>query len=166
MNKVCSSCNIEKDESEFYKNKTGLQSNCKQCHRECVKRYEKSERGKKRIRQIRGSQEYWDNPSIKYSRAKASVKRKGGELLMTMEEYLNISSKPCHYCNGTLNNEKNRGLGLDRIDNSKTYELSNVLPCCGFCNKTRGDRLTVLEMELVAQFLIDLRKNSALSNII
>lgn len=162
MNKVCSSCKIEKDESDFYKNKKGLQSNCKQCHRKCARKYEKSERGKKRIQQIRGSQEYWDKPSIKWSRAKASVKRKGGQLLMTMEEYLDVSSKLCHYCNGLLNNEKGRGLGLDRIDNSKTYELSNVFPCCGFCNKTRGDRLSVMEMELVACFLIELRKSSAL----
>lgn len=156
--KKCFKCKILKDEQEFYSCKGVLQSNCKECHRRYVKEYGKSNRGKAVITKIRNSEKYWSNPSNKYNRAKASIKKKGGLLLLTKNEYLLIIGKPCHYCGDLLNNEKNRGIRLDRIDNTKTYVLDNVLSCCGFCNKTRGDRLTVCEMEKVAQFLIELRK--------
>jgi len=28
--------------------------------------------------------------------------------------------------------------GLDRADNSKGYELDNVVPCCGRCNRAKN----------------------------
>ena len=40
--KKCSTCGVEKDYSEFYKDKrkkNGLYSNCKQCHREAMVKY-------------------------------------------------------------------------------------------------------------------------------
>lgn len=49
--------------------------------------------------------------------------------------------------------------GMDRIDNNIGYTYNNVLPCCGTCNKIRGDRLTVDEMKYVMEKLIEYRKN-------
>ena len=49
MNKTCSKCIVEKDLSEFYKDrsrKDGLYSRCKKCHNEAVKRYSQTDKGK------------------------------------------------------------------------------------------------------------------------
>ena len=49
----------------------------------------------------------------------------------------------CYYCNLELNET---GIGLDRLDNKNGYNIDNVVPCCGPCNYTRGNRFTVKEM--------------------
>ncbi len=46
-----------------------------------------------------------------------------------------------------------KGVGLDRLDNRFGYFLGNVYPCCGECNRIRGDTLTIKEAELVCYFL-------------
>lgn len=56
-------------------------------------------------------------------------------------EYNLLSKENCTYCGGSTG----MGIGLDRIDNSCGYSTSNVLPCCGRCNLTRGNRYTVEE---------------------
>lgn len=52
----------------------------------------------------------------------------------------NITSKSCIYCGDTEN------VGCDRIDNSKGHTKDNVVPCCGECNLTRGNRFSLEEM--------------------
>lgn len=123
--------------------------------------YSKSDRGKEvdaacSLR-YRRTDKHWVAPATLYSRAKASAKQHKKSFLLTKEEYCLLLSKPCYYCDGLLNNEKNRGVGLDRIDNSRGYEIDNVIRSCGFCNKTKGDRLTVDEMKKVAKFIIEMK---------
>lgn len=53
------------------------------------------------------------------------------------------------------------GVGLDRIDNdSRRYDVTTVLPCCGSCNMTRGDRLTVEEMKVAMDAVLAYRKRA------
>lgn len=63
----------------------------------------------------------------------------------------------CHYCTGSLNEY---GHSLDRKDNSKSYTVDNVVPCCTDCNRTKGDRLTYDEMVAVSNLLLQLRSKS------
>ena len=53
----------------------------------------------------------------------------------------NIKCKPCIYCNRT-----NVRIGCDRINNSIGHVMSNVVPSCGDCNRTRGNHFTHEEM--------------------
>ena len=46
-----------------------------------------------------------------------------------------ITNARCFYCGGHL---PRRGLGLDRINNSKGYSLDNCRPCCANCNRCKG----------------------------
>ncbi len=54
---------------------------------------------------------------------------------------------PCTYCGvtgGNLKKTKNRKEGfphngIDRIDSSLGYHESNVVPCCGLCNRAKRD---------------------------
>jgi len=54
--------------------------------------------------------------------------------------------KSCTYCGVDL--RVGTGSGLDRLDNGKGYTLSNVTPCCDWCNTARSDHLTPQEMKL------------------
>lgn len=69
----------------------------------------------------------------------------------------------CHYCGEPLFWDKyeksktslNRrsGHNFDRKDNSKGYEIDNIIFCCGDCNRTRGDRFTYEEFMLISPVL-------------
>jgi len=55
---------------------------------------------------------------------------------------LSLMAKPCHYCGASPSNvakgRPDRGSfvynGIDRVDNTKGYEPSNVVTCCRRCN--------------------------------
>lgn len=86
--------------------------------------------------------------------AEGKARRRGIDWNLTPEQYEEITSKPCHYCAGSL--PKTYG-GLDRIDNSKGYEPTNVLPCCTQCNITRNAFYTVEEMKVMITVLFKFR---------
>ena len=91
----------------------------------------------------------------RFTRAKHQAKKRGFCWAITKEEYAQLLKCVCNYCSGPLNLI---GVGLDRIDNEKGYELGNILPCCGTCNKIRGDRLTRDEMVVAMNAVLELRK--------
>jgi hypothetical protein len=41
-------------------------------------------------------------------------------------------------------------LTLDRVDNSRGYELDNLVKCCWFCNSIKGSLLTQSDMRAIA----------------
>ncbi len=50
-----------------------------------------------------------------------------------MDDYvISLFRQPCHYCGDVMIDQKLTG--IDRIDNSKGYITSNVVPCCKICN--------------------------------
>ena len=61
------------------------------------------------------------------------------------DDFFEITSRPCEYCGVAAGNtaEVKRSKsqfaynGLDRVDNTKGYILSNVVPCCGMCNRSK-----------------------------
>jgi len=74
---------------------------------------------------------------------------------LTEEEFEILTSGNCHYCDSPPSNFCNRNYtsaydgkkhkkflysGLDRLDNSKGYELNNVVPCCWPCNSARNSK--------------------------
>lgn len=93
----------------------------------------------------------------RFSHAQLKAKQRNKNFSLSFEEYVIEISKPCHYCGGLLNTDKNKGIGLDRLDNSLGYDIGNVVSCCGFCNKTRGDRLSYEETKAVISLVVQLR---------
>jgi hypothetical protein len=75
---------------------------------------------------------------------------------MTVEEYYAISQMNCFYCDNAPNNFFNRAKtdkkssdkaklageyiynGIDRIDRLQPHNKNNVVPCCFYCNHTKG----------------------------
>jgi hypothetical protein len=55
---------------------------------------------------------------------------------LTDLEAAKIITQPCDYC-GSLPDPYN---GIDRVDNTRGYELDNVVPCCMDCNFSKYTR--------------------------
>ena len=65
---------------------------------------------------------------------------------ISCEQLRELTKQNCHYCGieplQCMKSDSNNGdyiyNGLDRADNSKGYELDNVVPCCGRCNRAKN----------------------------
>jgi hypothetical protein len=86
---------------------------------------------------------YRRNAKAVFSNAKSQAKSRKLEWDITLEQLVRLRSNVCHYCQFPL---AETGTGLDRRDNDAGYTLSNVIPCCADCNRTRGDRYSYEEM--------------------
>lgn len=157
--KICSKCKISKDESEFYKQsnkKDGLRCWCKSCQAEDSKRREplynatrrkyradhpEEDRARKREYyklnkdQINAATKTWfksfKGRLLAYKR---SAKVRDIEWKLTDEEFQSFWDKECHYCGTSI-----KGVGIDRINSAKSYDIENTVPCCTKCNIMKSD---------------------------
>jgi hypothetical protein len=145
--KLCVKCKKEKDNSEFgsqTKNKDGLHSWCKECWNSYCKLHRKSSKGrykgygKKYYEEHKESrkegQRKWQK-SLKgrYMSYVRGAKARNITWSLSQEEFLTLWNQPCSYCNQEIST-----IGLDRIDNSKGYELCNLCTCCSLCNQMKS----------------------------
>ena len=96
---------------------------------------------------------------------RVSCRKKGKEFSLSREQFLLLIRQDCHYCGTPPSNvwrsRRNKLTlkidlkynGIDRVDNSRGYEIDNVVPCCRECNTIKHDSLSYDEMKAVAQFL-------------
>lgn len=82
-----------------------------------------------------------------YRRVKHDAKRCDREFSITLEQFVDLCHKPCHYCGSVdlkiAKTEKTDDHyfgynGLDRMDNNIGYAISNVVPCCYICNRAKN----------------------------
>lgn len=85
-----------------------------------------------------------------YANYRLGAQRKGRVFELSKEEFKQITSSNCYYCNSPpiqmskYNYTKTQQTGwyfyngIDRIDNTVGYVLENARPCCGKCNKIKG----------------------------
>jgi hypothetical protein len=64
----------------------------------------------------------------KYKQYLISATNKGIKFDLSIEEFNTLISQDCTYCGEPVAN------GLDKIDCKGDYILSNVVPCCRYCN--------------------------------
>ncbi|AGO85432.1 hypothetical protein psal_cds_1161 [Pandoravirus salinus] len=57
--------------------------------------------------------------------------KRGYEFVLGRHDFMRLIDEPCHYCWTA------RG-GVDRVNNTLGYRLSNCVPCCGVCNRMKG----------------------------
>lgn len=100
---------------------------------------------------------YLQTPSGRYSVAKSVARQRKCELELSMDDYFALINQGCVYCERPI---ETIGIGLDRMDNTKGYEIDNVQPCCHECNMIRAARLTIQEMHVVAKALKDFRTHT------
>jgi 5-methylcytosine-specific restriction endonuclease McrA len=81
--------------------------------------------------------------------------RNAVDFQLTIEEFRSITTKKCYYCGieplqetryynkrvTKETEEKSKFIynGIDRIDNSQGYVLTNCVPCCKICNKAKSN---------------------------
>ena len=84
-----------------------------------------------------------------------------------MEQFSDLITTACHYCgrppSQIAKEQSNKSEleqivynGIDRKDNDYGYIDSNCLPCCGICNKAKGD-MTYEEFLIYLDDLIQFR---------
>ena len=138
--KKCTTCCIEKNTSEFI-GQHGLTKTCKMC-RDSNKRQDEKRDDEHRLELSRIREQ---TVHIKYSRCERSARERGFVFELTVEQFLDIIKRPCHYC-GEISvydeEDKNDGddmdtlykNGIDRMDNSVGYLMENCVSCCKMCN--------------------------------
>lgn len=73
------------------------------------------------------------------------AKTRGLNWALSNQEAFELMMKQCHYCGDAPDKEYGHGTnrmirnGIDRVDNSRGYELDNVVPCCWDCNRIKMD---------------------------
>ena len=80
---------------------------------------------------------YTRKPNTRYNKLKSSCKQRSIEITITKDEFINMIGEDCYYCGRLVDVEC--GSGLDRIDSSIGYILSNIVPCCHRCNIMKND---------------------------
>lgn len=78
------------------------------------------------------------------------AKDRGFSWELTEEQFRNITSSNCYYCNEEPSKirDSNGGIkykgipykynGIDRVDNRLGYTIQNTVPCCWMCNMLKG----------------------------
>lgn len=100
-------------------------------------------------------------PSYRLNKAKQKAKSRGIEFNLTLEEYSIAIDKPCYYCAGAFG-KVTKGSGLDRIDCSKGYIVSNIVSCCNACNRIKSDIFSTEETKVAAEAIIAYRLSNPL----
>lgn len=73
---------------------------------------------------------------------KRIARKRNIKFLLTKKQVQNLIFDACAYCNRERVNGDRDGSynGIDRIDNTKGYIASNVVSCCGECNRSKSDK--------------------------
>lgn len=80
---------------------------------------------------------------------KQSARRRNIPYILTEDEAINLIQDICYYCGRKPSSIVKEGSkfvepflynGIDRVDNSKGYERSNVVTCCYRCNVAKSDQ--------------------------
>lgn len=93
----------------------------------------------------------------RFTEAKHTAKKRDIVWLLTLQEYEQLISLPCYYCDNQLGEPVKRSIGLDRLNSNKGYQTDNVVSCCYVCNTIKHVHLSPEEMKLVAITLIQFR---------
>jgi hypothetical protein len=82
-------------------------------------------------------------PEQRFHILRSQAKARDWTWALTYEEFLTFWQQPCSYCGVAI-----ATVGLDRVDSSRGYELKNLIPCCGDCNRGKSDQT---EAEFIAR---------------
>ena len=103
---------------------------CIACIAVVKKQSQKSGREKRKKRMQGDDIDYIANQIYKTYKQRAP--KRGLEFDLTIDFFKKHFRVNCYYCD-----EKITNIGFDRMDNSKGYIESNVVPCCTSCNRMK-----------------------------
>ena len=118
-----------KNDPDYIKNQRKYLKVWRAKNKEQIRDYNKNKRDKT----------YQGTLIARYSALKSATRMKGSVTPITFDEYKNLIESPCYLCGDSVISVSKSGHGLDRIDSSVGYILSNCRPCCGACNRMKRD---------------------------
>ena len=68
----------------------------------------------------------------KFTNYQNSAKDRGYSFELGESDFESIVSQNCNYCGCDTD------VGIDRVDNTVGYVVSNCVPCCATCNRAKG----------------------------
>lgn len=85
-----------------------------------------------------------------WSNYKVRAKQRSIKWDISKDDFFNIIILPCMYCGVEKTSYFNAPkespwaksflyTGIDRVNSSKGYELTNIVPCCKICNRAKSD---------------------------
>jgi len=80
-----------------------------------------------------------------YSSYKLNAKSRGFNFNIDFDYAVSIMKSDCHYCGIEPSNTYMKSYynatynGIDRVDNTKGYEMDNVVSCCKMCNIAKNN---------------------------
>ena len=125
-------------------------SYCSECFHARGNRYARAPKNREKAR-LRGL-----TPKYRFTEFQRYCKSCSIDLTITFSQYENLISQGCYYCGNSLLSVT--GYSLDRINSKGSYTFNNVLPCCGFCNRTKSDNLTVEQAQVMIHALLEYNK--------
>lgn len=76
------------------------------------------------------------NNKCSYTTYKTNTIKRGLEFTITEKEYNDFKLGTCYLC-GTVGSKECQN-GIDRVDSSKGYEITNCRSCCSWCNRFKN----------------------------
>jgi hypothetical protein len=154
--RVCIDCNIEKDESEFTKNKTGYRNKCKKCYNLYQREYAKNTKvanNKKLLTYLAHKLINIKNQDLK--------RFPDEDYELTVDDLLNIyklQNGKCIYSNSKLRPGSDvsiyKKISFDRIDNSLPHIKTNLVMSSLFMNHFRANMEFSKFMEKINQEVV------------
>lgn len=111
------------------KGHSGFRYLCKDCKKKWAKNYYQRELS--------------HDPRKLFDKYKRSAKQRHYSFGLTFEQFKTFWQKDCYYCG-----DQTKTIGLDRVDNSKGYNLDNIVSCCWKCNQMK---LALSQKEFISQ---------------
>jgi 5-methylcytosine-specific restriction endonuclease McrA len=102
-----------------------------------------------------------DSSNWIFWRYKYGAQSRGYSWEISQQDFKILTKSNCDYCGAPPYNEAKDYTysGLDRKDNSKGYNLENVVPCCKFCNRIKTDLLTYEEAKAAIAAILKVRSS-------
>lgn len=98
-------------------------------------------------------------PIGRFKKSMKHAKERGIDWNLSFKDFINISNQPCYYCSNKFCKPVEVGSGLDRLDNSRGYESSNVVPCGKNCNTLRSNLLSPEETKIAIDAVLAFRNS-------
>ena len=139
--KPCSLCKVQTPLDDFYSNKNfpnGKSYDCATCRKEKSKEYY----GRDKKKHNANTAAYARTPKGSYVAFTSTSKYRGIANELSFDQFMSLWQKPCYYCGDSI-----KTVGIDRVNSSVGYVLTNVVPCCYPCNVAKMD--STQEAEIV-----------------
>lgn len=138
--------------SRLSRNSDGYETSCKDCVYNRVKKYHLKNLKKGKTRN-------WENKTLKarFRRGKHSAESRNIPWLISFDQFCQIISCPCFYCQNILGKPVETSAGLDRINNDLEYFADNLVSCCNICNRIKNQYLNCQETLVAIQAIIKVR---------